>query len=100
MDEYLRKVGFQRSESNDTLYFRMQDNHMVIFVLYVDDLIITRNIEAHIKQVQEELKVGFKMIDLGTFHYYLGVEVSQHPNQIFLSASGKNPPLTTLGFKM
>ena len=25
------------------------------------------------------------MIDLGTLHYYLGVEVSQHPNQIFLS---------------
>jgi hypothetical protein len=25
------------------------------------------------------------MIDLGTLHYYLAVEVSQHPNQIFLS---------------
>jgi hypothetical protein len=25
------------------------------------------------------------MTDLGTLHYYLGVEVSQHPNQIFLS---------------
>jgi hypothetical protein len=58
---------------------------MVILVLYVDDLIITLNNEAHIKQVKEELKVGFKMTDLGTLHYYLGVEVSQHPNQIFLS---------------
>ena len=54
-------------------------------VLYVDDLIITGNNEAHIKQVKEELKARFKMIDLGTLHYYLGVEVSQHPNQIFLS---------------
>jgi hypothetical protein len=25
------------------------------------------------------------MTDLGTLHYYLGVEVSQHSNQIFLS---------------
>jgi hypothetical protein len=25
------------------------------------------------------------MTDLGTLHYYLGVEASQHPNQIFLS---------------
>jgi hypothetical protein len=25
------------------------------------------------------------MIDLGTLHYYLGVKVSQHPNQILLS---------------
>jgi len=57
---------------------------MVILVLYVDDLIIIGNNEAHIKQVKEELKAGFKMTDLGTLHYYLGVEVSQHPNQIFL----------------
>jgi hypothetical protein len=41
MDEYLRKVGFQQSESDDTLYFRMQDKHMAILVLYVDDLVIT-----------------------------------------------------------
>jgi hypothetical protein len=33
MDEYLRKVGFQRSESNDTLYFRIQDKNTVILVL-------------------------------------------------------------------
>jgi hypothetical protein len=58
---------------------------MVILVLYVDDLIIIGNNEAHIKQVKEELKAGFKKIDLGELHYYLGVEVSQHPNQIFLS---------------
>jgi hypothetical protein len=63
----------------------MKDKHMGILVLYVHDLIITRNNEAHIKQVEEEHKVWFKMIDLGTLHYYLGVEVSQHPNQIFLS---------------
>jgi hypothetical protein len=63
----------------------MQDKHMVILVLYVDDLIITRNNGSHIKQVKKELKVGLKMTDLGTLHYYLGVEVSQHPNQIFLS---------------
>ena len=85
MDNYLRKVGFQRSESDDTLYFQMQDKHMVILVLYFDDLIITTNNESQIKQVKEELKAGFKMNDLRTLHYFLGVEVSQHPNQIFLS---------------
>jgi hypothetical protein len=71
MDDYLRKVGFQRSELDDTLYFRMEDKNMVILVLYVDDLIITKNNESHIKQVKEELKAGFKMTDLGNLHYYL-----------------------------
>jgi hypothetical protein len=63
----------------------MQNKHLVILVLYVDDLIITRNNEVHIKQVKEELQAGFKMSDLGPLHYYLGVEVTQHTNQIFLS---------------
>ena len=75
------------SEVNQMIHciFKMQDKHMVILVLYVDDSIITGNNEAHIKQVKEELKAGFKMTNLGELHYYLGVEVSQHPNQIFLS---------------
>jgi hypothetical protein len=85
MDNYLQKVGFQQSESNDTLYFQMQDKHLVILVLYVDDLIIIGNNDVHIKWVKEKFKAGFKMIDLETLHYYLGVEVSQNPNKIFLS---------------
>ena len=48
IDDYLRHVGFHRSESDDTLYFRMQDKNLVIIILYVDDLIITRNQEVHI----------------------------------------------------
>jgi hypothetical protein len=54
----------------------MQDKNMVMLVLYVDDLIIIGNNEAHIKQVKEELKVGFQMIYLWTLNYYLGVEVT------------------------
>jgi len=65
IDEYLRHVGFHRSESDDTLYFRMQDKNLVIIILYVDDLIITGNQEVHIHQVKQELQKGFKMIDLG-----------------------------------
>ena len=63
----------------------MQDKHFVIIVLYVDDLIITGNNEDHIKPVKGELHAGFKMTGLGTLHYYLEVEVTQHPNNIFLS---------------
>ena len=63
----------------------MQGKHFVIIVLYVDDLIITRNNEYHIKHVKGELQVGFKTIDLETIHYYLRVEVTQCPNNIFLS---------------
>eukprot|EP00253_Pinus_taeda_P036422 PITA_36422 len=87
MDEYLKKVGFQRSESDDTLYVRQQGKYLVILVMYVDDLIITGNHDDHIAQVKKELQAGFKMTDLGLLHYYLGVEVFQCPRHIFISHS-------------
>ena len=87
MDEYLRKVGFQQSESDDTLYVRQQGKNMVILVMYVDDLIIIGNNDDHITQVKKELHAGFKMIDLGLLHYYLRVEIFQHPHHIFISQS-------------
>eukprot|EP00253_Pinus_taeda_P033865 PITA_33865 len=43
MDEYLKKVRFQQSESDDTLYVRQQGKYLVILVMYVDYLIITGN---------------------------------------------------------
>ena len=85
MGKYLQKVGFQRSESDDTLYVRQQGKNLVILVMYVDDLIITRNNDDHIAQVKKELHAGFKMTDLGLLHYYLGVEVFQCPHHIFIS---------------
>jgi hypothetical protein len=58
---------------------------MVILVMYVDDLIIIGNYDDHIVQVKKELQTGFKMTDLGLLHYYLGVEVFQYSNSIFIS---------------
>jgi hypothetical protein len=87
MDEYLRKVGFHRSESDDTLYIHQQGSYLVILIMFVDDLLITGNNDAHIAQVKKELHAGFKMTDLGLLHYYLGVEVFQRPHHIFISQS-------------
>jgi hypothetical protein len=87
MDEYLRKVGFQRSESDDTLYIHQQGPYLVILFMYVDDLIIKGNNDDHIAQVKKELHACFKMTYLGLLHYYLGFQVFQCPHHIFISQS-------------
>eukprot|EP00253_Pinus_taeda_P004228 PITA_04228 len=46
---------------------------------------MTGNNESYIASIKKELKKGFEMIDLGYVHYYLGIEVTQHPKSIFLS---------------
>eukprot|EP00253_Pinus_taeda_P004431 PITA_04431 len=43
------------------------------------------NDETYIASIKKELGKSFQMTDLGYVHYYLGIEVTQHPNSIFLS---------------
>eukprot|EP00253_Pinus_taeda_P021520 PITA_21520 len=46
---------------------------------------MTRNNESYIASINKELRKGFEMTNLGYVHYYLGIEVTQHPKSIFLS---------------
>eukprot|EP00253_Pinus_taeda_P036544 PITA_36544 len=43
------------------------------------------NNESYIASIKKELGKIFEMTDLGYVHYYLGIEVTQHPKSIFLS---------------
>eukprot|EP00253_Pinus_taeda_P015320 PITA_15320 len=43
------------------------------------------NNESYIASIKKELGKSFEMTDLGYVHYYLGIEITQHPKSIFLS---------------
>eukprot|EP00253_Pinus_taeda_P025091 PITA_25091 len=44
-----------------------------------------RENESYIASIKKELGKSFEMTDLGYVHYYLGIEVTQHPKSIFIS---------------
>ena len=54
-------------------------------VVYIDDILMTWNNESYIASIKKDLKKIFEMTDMGHLHYYLGIEVTQHPKYIFLS---------------
>ena len=41
MDGFLHSLGFSKSTVDSNLYFKVVHNHVLILVLYVDDLILT-----------------------------------------------------------
>eukprot|EP00253_Pinus_taeda_P036431 PITA_36431 len=43
------------------------------------------NNESYIASIKKELGKSFEMNDLGYVHYYLGIEVTQHPKSTFIS---------------
>ena len=56
----------------------------MILSLYVDDLLITGSNEELIFKFKE-MKKKFEMIDLGTISYFLGMEIQQSGEGIFIS---------------
>jgi len=76
-------MGFEKSEVDPNLYFIVVEEDPLIFVLYVDDLLIT-GAERLIAGCKESLSLEFKMKDIGPMHYFLGLEFWQEPEHIFL----------------
>jgi hypothetical protein len=84
IDSFLTSLGFTKSKADSNLYFKIMDNEPVILLLYVDDLFLTGE-ENLITKCKRRLASEFEMKDLGLMHYFLGLEVWQSPERIFLN---------------
>src|SRR5713226_2975871 len=87
MDSFLLDTGFSRCHSDPNVYTKKVGNHLIILVLYVDDLILTGSDPNLITHVKSYLKQTFEMSDLGHLHYFLGLQILQTKEGIFLSQS-------------
>jgi hypothetical protein len=87
IDGFLKILGFQKSDVDANMYFKVRGNQHIILILYVDDLFLTGD-EELIAWCKGELTSEFEMKDLGLMHYFLVLEVWQRQGKIFL-AQGK-----------
>ncbi len=60
------------------------DHGIVVIVIYVDDLIITRDNDVDIFNLKKLLKQKFEIKDLGELRYFLNIEVIESPKGIWL----------------
>jgi hypothetical protein len=84
MDNFLIDTGFSRCHSDPNVYTKKVGNHLIILVLYVDDLILTSSDSKLLNHVKTS---KFEMTDLDFLHYFLGLQVLQTNEGIFLSQS-------------
>jgi hypothetical protein len=84
MDGFLMSLGFSKSVVDPKLYYHIVGDECLILVLYVDDLFLTGS-ERLIVECKRALTSVFEMKDLGMMHYFLGLEVWQRTDEIFLS---------------
>ncbi|KAG8490918.1 hypothetical protein CXB51_014710 [Gossypium anomalum] len=86
IDEYLSKLGSEKSLSEPTLYVKKaKDETLLIVSVYVDDLLVTRSRTDLMNDFKNQMKEVFDMTTLGAMTYFLGMEVNQSDQGILIS---------------
>eukprot|EP00253_Pinus_taeda_P017662 PITA_17662 len=85
VDSYLLENGFEKCEEEPTLYTKENDGKILIVVLYVDDVIFTGNDDYLIENFKTVMKEEFEMTHMSLLRYFLGIEVEQNGNGLFIS---------------
>jgi len=80
----LKHYGFRQSLSDYSFFFLQRSGVHIVVLVYVDDLIISRDNHGAITKYKAYLHNCFHMKDLGILKYFLGVEVVRSSACIFL----------------
>ncbi|KAK2404761.1 putative mitochondrial protein [Trifolium repens] len=88
IDSHFLQNDFKRSQNEPTLYVKDCGNEKKLIVsLYVDDLLVTGDDIHVINNFKKSMLQAFEMTDLGEMKYFLGMELHQHDDGIFISQS-------------
>jgi hypothetical protein len=69
-------LGYQQSNVDHALLFKNHIDKIAMFVVYVDDIVITRNDDEEIRHLKRTLARIFEVKDMGYLHYFLVIEVA------------------------
>jgi hypothetical protein len=98
IDNFLMSLGFTKSSADPNLYLKVEDGEPVILLLYADDLFLI-GAEKLIIECKRKLVAEFEKKYLGMMHYFLGLEVWQRSDGIFVN-QGKYVVKILKRFKM
>jgi len=82
--EFLTQSGYSVTSADSSLFAKANGERIAIVLVYVDDLIITGDDVEEIFRTKENLSVRFQMKELGQLKHFLGLEVDQTKEGIFL----------------
>jgi hypothetical protein len=86
IEAYFLKERFEKCPYEHTLFIikSSQGTSLLLMCLYVDDLIFTGNDETLFSFFKHSMMKEFNMTDLGRMRYFLGLEVLQRADGIFI----------------
>eukprot|EP00253_Pinus_taeda_P028408 PITA_28408 len=85
LDKYLHQQGFSKGSADSNLYIKIDNDKLLILVVYVDDIIFGSNEEPMSQHFALVMQKEFEMSLLGELTYFLGLQIQKNRDGIFLS---------------
>ena len=73
----LISMGFAKSQTDHTLFIKNFGGKYVAVLVYVDDIVIASNDDNEVEQLKANLREVFKLRDLGSLKFFLGLEIAR-----------------------
>ena len=71
----LIQFGFVSSKSDQSLFYRVTNDHSTFVLVYVDDILVTGSNKQEIEGLITQISTCFALKDLGHLNYFLGIQV-------------------------
>ncbi|XP_019054011.1 PREDICTED: uncharacterized protein LOC109114964 [Nelumbo nucifera] len=85
LSSFLLDYGFTANKVDSSLFILRSDTHCLYILVYVDDIILTGSTHSAITDLISAMESHFAVKDLGSLSFFLGIEVIQTPNGLFLN---------------
>nr|GEW23025.1 putative ribonuclease H-like domain-containing protein [Tanacetum cinerariifolium] len=82
---YLLENGFQMGKIDQTLFIKKQKGDILLVQVYIDDIIFGSTNKDLCKAFEKLMKDKFQLSSMGELIFYLGLQVKQKPDRIFIS---------------
>nr|GEU81444.1 hypothetical protein [Tanacetum cinerariifolium] len=85
--KYPDHVGFQKGSIDTTLFIKKKGKHIMLIQIYVDDIIFGSTNPKYCTKFSELMVKRFEMSMMGEMKFFLGLQVNQFSNGIFINQS-------------
>nr|KYP62158.1 Retrovirus-related Pol polyprotein from transposon TNT 1-94 [Cajanus cajan] len=85
LSSFLLLHGYHHSQADHSLFLKFTGTSITALLIYVDDIILSRNDLSEISHITLLLDQAFKVKNLGNLKYFLGLEVARSLDGIHLS---------------
>jgi hypothetical protein len=81
----LIQLGFTPSKGDTSLFYYNKDGLVIFVLIYVDGIVVASSSDTATTTLLRDLEKDFALKDMGTLHYFLGIEVKRLNDGLVMS---------------